>query len=343
MPTFKGALVGFLVFAFSAAPAIAEPPGAWRTFKSRFVSPEGRVIDYKQGGISHSEGQGYGLLFAAAFGDRAAFERIWQWTHANLQVRKDALLAWKWVPSTANHVPDLNDAADGDILAAWALAQAGQAFHEPRWSVAAKRIAEDIRRELIRSEGGRMVLVPGTSGFASDKGVVINLSYWIFPAFPTLNALDPSPQWAALEKSGLTLLDKARFGQWKLPPDWLGISPEGKLFLPACHPQRFSYDAIRISLYLIWAGDESPARLKPYLSFWNEFAKVPFVGAWTNLNDDSIASYGPPAGFRAVRALAMASQAKLPYRPPRLSAKDDYYSSALILLTEIAARERSKR
>ncbi len=344
MPTFKAALIVFFLLAASAARALADPPGAnlWRAFKTRFVTPEGHVVDNGQGGISHSEGQGSGLLFAASFNDRAAFERIWQWTHKNLQVRRDALLAWKWVPRAANDVPDQNDAADGDILAAWALARAGQTFHDPKWTVAAKRIAEDVRRELIRTEAGRMILLPGTSGFVSDKGVVINLSYWIYPALPALNDLDPSPEWAALEKSGLALIDQAQFGEWKLPPDWLGITPQGKLFLPADHPQRFSYDAIRIPLYLVWAGQDTPARLKPCRAFWGEFAQVPFVGAWTNLNDNSIAAYGPPAGFKAIRDLVVAREANRPYHAPQITAKDDYYSSALVLLAELAAAERSK-
>jgi len=34
------------------------------TYQSKFISPEGRVIDDANGGISHSEGQGYGMLIA---------------------------------------------------------------------------------------------------------------------------------------------------------------------------------------------------------------------------------------------------------------------------------------
>ncbi len=325
------------------AEAGVPDPNLWQSFQATFVRPSGRVVDKKEGAISHSEGQGFALLFATAFDDKTAFARIWRWTHENLQVRNDALLAWKWVPNAANPVPDKNDAADGDIFTAWALARAGEEFHEPKYTAEARRIAVDIRRELIRTEAGRPILLPGSEGFVSDKGAVINLSYWIFPAFATLNRLDPSPEWAVVEKSGLALIDQAQFGQWKLPPDWLGISPQGKLFLPADRPQRFSYDAIRIPLYLIWAGLETPDRLKPYLHFWDEYAKVPFVGAWTNLNDNSIASYGLPGGFKAVRNLVVATSEKRAYHSIRIDAKDGYYSSALIILADLAAGGRQKR
>ena len=43
------------------------PPGDWSLYKKNFVSPQGRVIDDGNGGVTHSEGQGYGLLMAGAY------------------------------------------------------------------------------------------------------------------------------------------------------------------------------------------------------------------------------------------------------------------------------------
>jgi endoglucanase len=79
-------------------------------------------MDTGQGRISHSEGQGFTMLFAVHYGDRAQFDRVWQWTKRNLQVRDDALLAWKWEQGA---VTDRNNASDADILVAWALARGG--------------------------------------------------------------------------------------------------------------------------------------------------------------------------------------------------------------------------
>lgn len=47
--------------------------GEWDTFKARFLDPSGRVVDPQNGGISHSEGQGYGMLLALRADDREAF------------------------------------------------------------------------------------------------------------------------------------------------------------------------------------------------------------------------------------------------------------------------------
>ncbi len=55
----------------------------WTDFLGIFVSGDGRVVDTGNGNISHSEGQGYGMLLAVANGDAAAFARIWNWTQKN--------------------------------------------------------------------------------------------------------------------------------------------------------------------------------------------------------------------------------------------------------------------
>ncbi|WP_445894920.1 glycosyl hydrolase family 8 [Desulfosoma sp.] len=75
--------------------------GLWDAYKDRFVSPDGRIIDRGNRQMSHSEGQGYGLILAVSADDRPTFERIRQWTRENLQVRgSDHLLAWAWGAAT---------------------------------------------------------------------------------------------------------------------------------------------------------------------------------------------------------------------------------------------------
>ena len=102
----------------------------WMNYRSRFVSDNGRVVDTANNMISHSEGQGYGMLLAVAARDRAGFERIWNWTRANLMVRDDQLIAWRWEPNARPAVADMNNATDGDILVAWALAEAAEQWSE---------------------------------------------------------------------------------------------------------------------------------------------------------------------------------------------------------------------
>jgi endoglucanase len=112
-------------------------PADWEAYRSRFVEDNGRVVDTANGNISHSEGQGYGLLLALAAADRRSFEQIWTFTFTELLIRDDGLAVWKWDPASKPRVTDRNNASDGDILIAYALAKAGTAWQEPRYTTAA--------------------------------------------------------------------------------------------------------------------------------------------------------------------------------------------------------------
>ena len=92
-------LTGFALPMAFLTPVRADERAAWDVWKSRFLAGNGRVIDHLQDGVSHSEGQGYGLLLAQAFGDREAFDAIESWTREHLLIRDDALMAWRWSPS----------------------------------------------------------------------------------------------------------------------------------------------------------------------------------------------------------------------------------------------------
>jgi endo-1,4-beta-D-glucanase Y len=75
----------FMVLALPPA-AYGQDNALWEQYKTNFISHDGRVVDYYQGLISHSEGQGYGMSLCVKYGDRPTFEKIWQWTKNNLQV-----------------------------------------------------------------------------------------------------------------------------------------------------------------------------------------------------------------------------------------------------------------
>ena len=236
----------------------ALPDGAaWQAYRARFVTEAGRVVDTGNDGISHSEGQGYGMLLAVAAGDREAFDRIWGWTRANLMVRNDALLAWRWEPNRRPGVADMNNATDGDLLVAWALTEAHEAWGDTAYAVAGRRIAVEVGRKLILS-GTRYgaVLLPGMSGFTAEDrrdGPVVNLSYLVFPAFARLSVVAPEFDWPALGRDGARLIAAARFGKAELPVEWTALG--GAAPAPAAgFAPHYGYNAVRVPLYLAWAG-----------------------------------------------------------------------------------------
>jgi endoglucanase len=322
----------------SAQPASVE--AEWAKYRDRFVTADGRVLDTGNKEVSHTEGQGWAMLFAEAAGDRASFAKLWQWTRDNLQRRDNALFSWRFDPADGNTpVADPNDASDGDILIAWALIRAGNRWGEPEYKEVAQRVLADIRRRLLVNTPGRLVLLPGEAGFKSKDGpTIVNPSYYVYPALKEFAKVQPSPQWQRLRRDGLGLLAEARFGRWGLTPDWIDVDKKGGVQPATKFPPRFGFDAVRVPLYLIWGGDATPERLASYLDFWNEYGRKP-APAWTDVKDNSVAPYAGSTGFQAITQLARGLGQTDPPPLPTIADNDDYYAASLTLLAAIAQRE----
>ena len=324
----------------AAAPGEREQV-EWHAFRARFLLPEGRVVDTGNRGISHSEGQGWGMLFAVTAGDREAFDRILGWTARTLRHSGDALHAWRYVPYDKITVSDSNNATDGDLFISAALARAARVWSSSAYAEAAAAIGRDVLRLLLREARGRTLLLPGAHGFESPEAVVVNPSYYAFPALAEMSALVPSSRWDALRRDGIALIREGRFGRWHLPPDWLRVprdAAEGLSPAPPWQP-RFSYDAIRVPLYAVWSRTSMPDVLGAFNRYWASF---PADGspAWVDLTSGVTSPIPAGAGMTAVARLASASgpAASISGLPP-VAAAADYYGAALILLCHIAWRE----
>ncbi len=312
----------------------------WLAFRQRYVTPEGRVLDTGNGNESHSEGQGWALMASQACDDPATFAILLEWTTHNLRCRPyDTLHAWRYRPRDANPVSDMNNATDGDLFIAAALARAAVRWNRPDYAAAAARLSQDILG-LVRKAGARTVLLPGAAGFEVADAFTINPSYYAFALFPDLAALAPSPLWDLLRQDGVALVLQARFGRWMLPPDWVRVGREdGALSIAAGWPARFSFDAIRVPLHLVWA--QLPARAAVRL--------LPPVLAGTAFRCHPPGLICVPARWRRIpRLLAFKrSQKSLqiptiwarPVALPHVIGSTDYYSAGLVLLSRIAAGE----
>lgn len=336
------------------APAAAQPapvpfagslgdPAAWTAYKARFVTEQGRVVDTANGGISHSEGQGYGMLLALAADDRAAFERIWTWTRANLMVRDDQLIAWRWEPEKRPAVADMNDASDGDLLVAWALAEASEAWHEPSHRVAGRRIAVELGRKLILPKVAHgPLMLPAVAGFSAEErpdGPVVNLSYWIFPAFDRVSLLAPEFDWTGLGRSGRRLIAAARFGAARLPVEWISLA-DGAPRPADGFPAQFGYNALRIPLYLAMAGVADPDLYAPFLALWQR----PESGlALIDTATGRVTARLSETGYAAIPALAACAGRGTPFPAALIRTRvesDNYYPATLHLLALAALRSR---
>ncbi|MGM0983718.1 MAG: glycosyl hydrolase family 8 [Pseudomonadota bacterium] len=318
-----------------ASPWALAVDGGWPTYQSRFITAEGRVVDTGNGNISHSEGQGWGMLLAVAHDDRATFERLWQWTRQHLTRPHDALFAWRYDPRATPPVADSNNASDGDLFIAWALQLAADRWQQRGYASASRTIRDDIASRLIRRQAGMTLLLPGAAGFEQGDALDLNLSYWFMPALVDFAVLEPQGPWQALIDSGQQLLEEARFGRYRLPTDWLRLGPDGEPAPAPDWPPRFGFDAVRIPLYFRWAGLGEAEGLGAIQAFWEDPAHQP-PAAWIDVFTEERAPYIASRGVRAIANLAEPYRTRPENAAPL--AEEDYYSASLLLLTRLAAR-----
>ena len=271
----------------------------WEKYKATFIDQSGRVVDYYQGGISHSEGQGYGMLLAVMEDDKKTFDKLWRWTKSNLGVRRDGLFAWSWGKRGNGKwgVIDYNDATDGDLLIAYALVEAAKRWQESRYLEEAGRIIGSIRKELAVNVNGRLFLLPGYYGFSHNGRFLLNPSYIITKIYRTFAQFDERSFWMRLVDDGKRLLKEASDNPSGLPPNWIYLDESG------VHPAKdgiFGYDAVRVFLYMCWEDDPwFPKGVRRILAFYKALGYLPL---WVAVDGKSISLQDAPAGFYAVYA-----------------------------------------
>ena len=337
------------------AGALEKDAALWLAYSAQFVQPDGRVIDNVNGGISHTESQGYGMLLAVAANDKAIFERIWSFTKTTMYIREDGLGAWKFEPKVevasndaeksavpvSGQITDTNNATDGDILIAWALAEAGAAGFGDEYTSRAKELSIALRSTVYNAGKFGLQMMPGKVGFsAEERGgqPVVNLSYWVFPAFDRLAVLAPQPMWPELTKSGFAHIQASQNFAAGLPSDWFSLNvEEGSVAAAAGFDDAFSYNSIRIPLYLAMTGPKSRRMLRASFEQWFQLeGPLTTVG----VNDRALRDTLSDPGYEAIRDLYKCATGSTPFPAATLTSLDvNYYPATLQMLAIIAARQ----
>lgn len=244
----------------TAAPAslASDSWPAWRSFRMKFVSEGGRVIDVgSTRSQTFSEGQAYALFFALVANDRAGFEKILRWTEDNLcgGDLTARLPAWLWGRRDDDTwgVIDSNPASDADLWIAYALGEAGRLWSERRFQALSSLIsARVLREETADLPGLGPSLLPGPVGFALAPGRWrLNPSYMPMQVMQWLANHGRQPAWKPIAESSLKIILGA--SPRGFTPDWtLFDARQG--FLPDLTGEEKghgAYNAIRVYL---WAG-----------------------------------------------------------------------------------------
>lgn len=337
-------MISFFAALFLCSVTYGQQQSLWEEYKSCFVSQDGRVMDYYNGQISHSEGQSYGMFLAVANNDKATFDKLWQWTKNNLGVRGDHLFAWRWAkrPDGKWKVTDYNNATDGDILIAYALLKAKEKWLGGDYKNEGLKIIKSLRENLGVNWKDITFLLPGYYGYIKEDGFVLNPSYIIFPAYRSFAEVDERPFWDKVYKDGLFLIAKTRLSSLQVPPDWVIVKEAGiSIFFEKGH--YFGLEAVRTLLYLSWEDELLfPEGVRKILDIYQKLGYIPL---WVDVANDSISLKPAPAGIYAIYARAakklgedtLSNRLFKEAREKLSCEKNDYYSYSLYLLanTEI--------
>jgi len=326
---------GMILLALVLGMSQASAAEGWSTFKTRFMTSEGRIQDTGNKNVSHTEGQGYAMLMAVYYNDRSSFDSLWGWTQKNLSNPNNGLFYWKYTPGDSDPVSDRNNASDGDVLIAWALLKAGNKWNVPAYLQASDRLQKAIIDRNVITFAGRTIMLPGAQGFNKTSYVILNPSYFVFPAWRDFAARSHLKVWNALIDDGTQLLSEMRFGDSGLPMDWVAMNADGSMAPATAWPPRFSYDAIRVPLYLHWY-DPASLQLVPFQRFWMNFQRLQ-TPAWIDVLSSDKAPYNMAGGLLAVRDLTLDDTG---YINDALNSSEDYYSASLRLLTFLALNDR---
>lgn len=308
----------FLSFLATVCHSQAYSASEWSDFKSKFIQ-NGRIIDSGNANISHSEGQGIGLLMSVKMKDKSAFDSIYRWTVENLQ-KTDKTFAWKW---EQGRITDKNNATDGELYIVWALLEASDVWGMEQYKLDAKKIIDATLSCCVKKIGGKDYLLPGTWGFEEKEYIVVNPSYYIYPAIKKIQSKFENPIWDSLIGSGMRV--SMGWGSFGLPADWVAVmKPTEELAPWKERPFRFGFEAIRVGLFMK-AYNPKAANIAN-ISSWLQKESNP---GWIDLNTTQRAEYSLPPGFRAVGQYLNGAKIK------NLPVKEmDYYNNFLYFLSK---------
>jgi len=234
----------------------------WDSYSARFIDANGRVFDPKGDQHTTSEGQAYALFFALVDNDRAHFDRVLDWTQANLAGGdlQAHLPAWLWGKDQGGvwKPLDTNSASDADVWMAYTLIEAGRLWNNSHYSNLGRGMMTQIAgSEVANLPGFGLMLLPGPTGFQHDQTSTLNPSYLPEFVFERLGEVDPAGPWRQIALNIPRMLEQSSRHGFAM--DWVDYFP-GDGFYPGTEQKPVStekavsggaYDAIRVYL---WAG-----------------------------------------------------------------------------------------
>jgi cellulose synthase (UDP-forming) len=296
-------------------PDAMGPNALWETYKRTSIQ-DGRVVSWDEGGITTSEGQGYAMLRAVWSQDPATFESVWQWTKSHLQIRTDALFAWKW----KDNALDQNAASDADTDIALALFLAADRFSKPAYRDEAHRILASIWDHEVVKIKDTYYLTGGNWGPDQDYPT-IHVGYLAPYAYSYFASRDANHPWKALTQSTYKIWEALLQDHSKvLPPEKLFVDKQSGQLLwtqpKTGEATDFSYDVFplywRMAMDQRWESHAHKTMRRHFMKFfrdeWTREGKL--MDHYTLTGQPSSKQEGMPL-YATVHSLAMVEDSLL--------------------------------
>jgi hypothetical protein len=220
-------------------------------------------------GVVSSQSQALAMQRAVWSDDRAAFDRVWSWTRANLR-RSDGLLAGVWKSGV---VADNRSSAEADTNVALALILAGGRWGDAALLDEGRRMASTIWEQYVVPVNGHPVIVAGDWAKGPDTLAVSSgsLSPHAYYAFAKFDSEHPWQQLIEISYEALFWATSPRAAPGArgvgLPADWIGIDRSSEKFTPLTVPNvdttRFGPDAAHAffsaALHASWSASDGSA------------------------------------------------------------------------------------
>ncbi len=216
-----------------------DPWQLWHSYSSRFIDPaSGRVFDPTGDQHTTSEGQAYAMFFALVADDRPTFDRVLDWTQANLASGDLSahLPAWLWSKNKSGQgaMLDPNSASDADTWIAYSLLEAGRLWNVPSDTDLGRAMLVLIAKyEVADLPGFGEMLLPGPAGFRHGADWTINPSYLPLFLFERFAVADPAGPWQQIALNIPRLLQESSRHGYAM--DWVEYVP-GDGFYAAIKP-----------------------------------------------------------------------------------------------------------
>ena len=272
-----------------------------KNIKTQYLHEDGMVESEKS--KTTSESQSYGMLISVLSEDRESFDRIWDWTKSNLQIREDKLFSWKWEDGK---VADKNPATDADQDIAYALYLAHEKWGNEAYLNDAKEIIGDIWNIETKEIGGVHYVAAGNWAVKVKNSVIINPSYLAPYQYRIFANLNPEHDWLSLVESSYHALELCT-GRAGLVRNWCQIDKDNKVIteqsLTKNSGSNYSFDALRVPyrIAMDYSLNNEPKALEYlkknelFTKDWKENGKIFAVynqqGEYVGKNE-SLSSYG---------------------------------------------------